>query len=93
MPLIFAQLCQKFTCPNRLRLALQIAAKVGIEIEQRCVPRQELKEILLSGQHLVIALVDKDLHSLGLPLWRTQTKDIGFKGPLLKLVCAFYICQ
>lgn len=55
-------------------------------MEQRSVSHQELKELLLDGKHLVIALVDKDLHSLGLPLWsslRLRARNIGFKGPAL----------
>ena len=62
---------------------MQLAAEAGIVMEQRCVPHQELKDILLLGQYLVIALVDKDLHSLGLPLWRSprhKSAASGFKG-------------
>lgn len=62
---------------------LQLAAKAGIAMEQRSLPQQDLKNILLQGKHLIIALVDKDLHSLGLPLWRNPRQralDIGFKG-------------
>lgn len=52
-------------------------------MEQRSVTHQELKDLLLGGKHVVIALVDKDLHNLGLPLWfgpRAQTQQAGFKG-------------
>ena len=52
-------------------------------MHQRSVPHQELQSLLLDGKHLVIALVDKELHNLGLPLWsdsQLQRQGGGFKG-------------
>ena len=47
------------------------------------MPHQELKGLLLEGRHVVIALVDKDLHNLSVPLWfspRAETQEASFKG-------------
>ena len=68
-----------------LHFHLQQAAEAGIQMEQRSVSHQELKGLLLGGKHVVIALVDKDLHNLAVPLWFSpgaQTQEIGFKGRL-----------
>lgn len=59
---------------------------VGIDIQQRSVSTLELQQLLLAGQHLVIALVDKDSLEGGLALWScphgASTED-GYKGNML----------
>lgn len=72
----------------RVHQLFQQAAEAGIQMEQRSVSHQELKGLLLGGKHVVIALVDKDLHNLAVPLWFSpgaQTQEIGFKGHYIVL--------
>ena len=55
-----------------LDVLAQDALARGIDVQQRCVPTAELQQLLLAGQHLVIALVDKDSLEGGLALWSSS---------------------
>ena len=56
----------------------------GIRMQQRSVPAAELQSYLLSGQHVVIALVDKSILESGLALWSEPSyhprDPPGYKG-------------
>lgn len=54
--------CRRLTFPlahSGILVPSQEAPAAGIVLEQRSVPLQELQSLVLAGQHLVIALVDK----------------------------------
>ncbi len=62
---------------------MQTAEEAGIDMQQRSVPDRELQALLLGGRHLAIALVDKHLLGLGMPLWsdsRSPVTGAGYTG-------------
>ena len=70
------------------RLREQEAEAHGIIVEQRSVSCAELQDTLLLGQHIVVALVDKNLLNRGIVGWQQhelQPSDLDYRGMYTQL--------